>query len=158
MRHTISVLVRNEFGVLSRVVGMFSGRGYNIDSLNVAPTHDPKKSHVTIVTEGDDIVIEQICKQLHKLIDVIKVEDHTDGHVIALELAMFSLQPPEGAREEIMRLAEIYKAFVVDESPKTLTLRLTAESVEIDELQRRLEALGLQTAVRTGPLTIHCGA
>lgn len=158
MRHTISVLVRNEFGVLSRVVGMFSGRGYNIDSLNVAPTHDPKKSHMTIVTEGEDVVIEQICKQLHKLIDVIKVEDHTDGDVIALELAMFSLHPPDGAREEIMRLAEIYKASVVDDSQKVLILRLTAESVEIDELQRRLEALGLLAAVRTGPLAIHCGA
>ncbi len=158
MRHTISVLVRNEFGVLSRVVGMFSGRGYNIDSLNVAPTHDSKKSHITIVTEGDDIVIEQICKQLHKLIDVIRVEDHTDGNTVAFELAMFNLQPPEGAREEILRLAELYKAFVVDNSTKALVLRLTAESVEIDELQRRLETLGLLTAVRTGPLTIHCGA
>ncbi len=103
MRHTISVWVRNDFGVLSRVVGMFSGRGYNIDSLNVAPTLDEQVSHMTIVTQGDDETIEQITKQLHKLIDVITVKDHTQTEFVGRELALLTVQPAPESRAEVFR-------------------------------------------------------
>ena len=111
MRHTISVLVRNEFGVLSRVAGMFSGRGYNIDSLNVAPTLDPKVSHMTLVTTGDDETIEQITKQLHKLIDVITVKDFVGvADFVGRELAMLKVAPAPDARDEVLRIVEIFRA------------------------------------------------
>lgn len=103
MRHTITVLVENEFGVLSRVAGLFSGRGFNIDSLSVAPTNDESISRMTIVTRGDDQILEQITKQLNKLIDVIKVIDFTDGEVIEREMALIKVTAEDDARAEIGR-------------------------------------------------------
>ena len=158
MRHTLSVLVRNEFGVLSRVVGMFSGRGYNIDCLNVAPTLDAKVSHVTIVTEGEDEIIEQISKQLHKLIDVIKVTDHTAGTFVDREMAMLKVTPAPEARAEVLRITEIFRGRIVDVGPKSFVIEMTGARDKIEAIARLLEPLGLREIVRTGPLAMLRGA
>ncbi len=157
MRHTISVLVRNEFGVLSRVAGMFSGRGYNIDSLNVAPTLDPKVSHMTLVTHGDDDTIEQITKQLHKLIDVMKVTDFLDSPFVARELAMLKVAPTPEQRAEVLRIVEIFRGKIVDVSPKSFVIEVTGGAEKIDAISRMLEPLGLREVVRTGPLAVMRG-
>lgn len=158
MRHTISVLVRNEFGVLSRVVGMFSGRGYNIDSLNVAPTLEPGVSHITLVTSGEEEIIEQITKQLHKLIDVIKVIDHTAGTFVDREIAMLKVLPTPEGRAEVLRISEIFRGKIVDVGPRSLVIELTGGRDKIDAARRLLEPLGLREMVRTGPLAILRGA
>ena len=158
MRHTISIRVRNEFGVLSRVVGMFSGRGYNIDSLNVAPTLDPKVSHNTVVTHGDDETIEQITKQLHKLIDVTTVKDHSEGEFVGRELAMIKVSPPPEARAEVLRIAEIFRGKIVDVDPKSFVIELTGSPDKIDAIRRLLEPLGIRELVRTGPLALVRGS
>ena len=158
MRHTISIRVRNEFGVLSRVVGMFSGRGYNIDSLNVAPTLDPKVSHITVVTHGDDETIEQITKQLHKLIDVTTVKDHSEGEFVGRELSMIKVSPPPEARAEVMRIAEIFRGKIVDVDPKSFVIELTGSPDKIDAIRRLLEPLGIRELVRTGPLALVRGS
>jgi acetolactate synthase-1/3 small subunit len=158
MRHTISVWVRNEFGVLSRVVGMFSGRGYNIDSLNVAPTLDEKVSHMTIVTHGDDDTIEQITKQLHKLIDVVTVKDYTGGEFVGRELALLTVAPPPEARAEVMRITEIFRGKIVDVGQKSFVVEVTGSPDKIDAISRLLAPLGLQHRVRTGPLAASRGA
>jgi len=157
MRHTLSVLVRNEFGVLSRVVGMFSGRGYNIDCLNVAPTLDPKVSHITIVTEGEDEVVEQISKQLHKLIDVIRVLDHTAGTFVDREMAMLKVAPAPEARAEVLRIAEIFRGKIVDVGPKSFVIEMTGAREKIEAIARLLEPLGLREMTRTGPLAMLRG-
>jgi acetolactate synthase-1/3 small subunit len=159
VRHTISVLVRNEFGVLSRVAGMFSGRGYNIDSLNVAPTLDPRVSHMTVVTTGDDDTIEQITKQLHKLIDVITVKDYVGAtEVVTRELAMLKVAPTPQDRAEVLRVVEIFRAKIVDVSPRSFVVEVTGNQDKIDAITRLLEPLGLQQLVRTGPLAVARGA
>lgn len=152
MRHTISVWVRNEFGVLSRVVGMFSGRGYNIDSLNVAPTLDESVSHITLTTHGDDETIEQITKQLHKLIDVITVKDHSAGAFVARDLALLTVEPAPEARAEVLRVAEIFRGKIVDVGPRSFVIEVTGGPEKIDAMVRLLEPLGLAALVRTGPL------
>ena len=157
MRHTISVWVRNEFGVLSRVVGMFSGRGYNIDSLNVAPTLDKKVSHMTIVTEGDDETIEQITKQLHKLIDVITVKDHTESDFVRRGLALLTVQPPAEARAEVFRIVEIFRGKIIDVGQKSFVVEVTGSPDKIDAFTRLVEPLGLVARVRTGPLAVARG-
>lgn len=158
MRHTISVLVRNEFGVLSRVVGMFSGRGYNIDSLNVAPTLDPSVSNMTIVTNGADETIEQITKQLHKLIDVMTAKDFVDQKdFVGRELAMLKVAPTPEGRAEVLRIVEIFRGKIVDVSPKSFIIEVTGGQDKIDAMSRLLEPLGLQQVVRTGPLAVARG-
>jgi acetolactate synthase-1/3 small subunit len=157
VRHTISVLVRNEFGVLSRVAGMFSGRGYNIDSLNVAPTLNPKVSNMTIVTEGDDETIEQITKQLHKLIDVIKVTDHTAGSFVDREMAVLKITPAPEARTEVLRITEIFRGKIVDVGAKSFVIEVTGRNDKIEALVRLLEPLGLREVIRTGPLAMARG-
>jgi acetolactate synthase-1/3 small subunit len=157
MRHTISIRVRNEFGVLSRVVGMFSGRGYNIDSLNVAPTLDPEVSHITIVTHGDDDTIEQITKQLHKLIDVMTVKDHTEGDFVGRELAMIKVAPPPEARAEVLRITEIFRGKIVDVDAKSFVIELTGVPEKIAAICRLLGSLGIRELVRTGPLAVARG-
>jgi acetolactate synthase-1/3 small subunit len=157
VRHTISILVRNEFGVLSRVAGMFSGRGYNIDSLNVAPTLDGKVSHITIVTQGDDETIEQITKQLHKLIDVITVKDFAEGEYVGRELAMLKVAPAPETRAEVLRIAEIFRGKIIDVSPKSFVIEVTGSRDKIDAITRLLEPLGLKQLVRTGPLAVARG-
>ncbi|HVP28576.1 MAG TPA: acetolactate synthase small subunit [Myxococcota bacterium] len=157
MRHTISVLVRNEFGVLSRVAGMFSGRGYNIDSLNVAPTLDPKVSNMTIVTEGDDETIEQITKQLHKLIDVMKVTDHLEGSFVDREMAVMKVAPTAEQRAEVLRVVEIFRGRIVDVGAKSFVVEVTGRRDKIAAMAKLLEPLGLREIVRTGPLAMARG-
>ncbi len=150
MEHTISVRVRNEFGVLSRVAGLFSARGYNIDSLCVAETLDPKVSQITMVTHGDDDTTEQIIKQLYKLIDVIKVSDQPTGSFVARELALLKVRTlPEG-RAEVMRIAEIFRGKIVDVTPDSYTIEVTGTAGKIRAVIDLLVPLGLVDVTRTG--------
>lgn len=133
MRHLISVLLENESGALSRVVGLFSQRGYNIETLTVAPTEDPTLSRMTIVTTGDLRVIEQITKQLHKLVDVLKVSDITEGNHIEREIMLVkSRANTPDARDEVKRLTEIFRGQIVDVSPELYTVQLVGTSDKLD--------------------------
>lgn len=157
MEHTISVRVRNEFGVLSRVANLFSARGYNIDSLNVAETLDPKVSQMTIVTHGDDDAIEQITKQLYKLIDVIRVHDHQGDLYVARELALFKVRTELEHRAEVMRIVEIFRGKIVDVSPESYTLEVTGSAGKIRALADLLRPLGLEDVIRTGRVAVSRG-
>jgi acetolactate synthase-1/3 small subunit len=157
MRHTITVLVENEFGVLSRVAALFSGRGFNIDSLSVAPTNDEKMSRMTIVTRGDDQILEQVTKQLNKLVDIIKVIDFAEGSVIERELALIKVTAEEASRAEVLRIADIFRAKVIDVTPKSYTIEATGAPSKIDAILELLRPLGLKELVRTGPAAIGRG-
>ncbi len=154
MRHIISVLVENKFGVLSRVSGLFSGRGYNIESISVGPTLDSKTAQMTIVTVGDDQIIEQITKQLNKLIDVIKVADLTEFDHVEREMALIKVSPRPEARAEALRLADIFRAVIVDSSPKTYTIQVTGDEKKIEAIIELLRPLGIKEIVRTGKVAI----
>jgi acetolactate synthase-1/3 small subunit len=154
MQHIISVLVENKFGVLSRVSGLFSGRGFNIDSLSVAETQDPSVSRMTIVTRGDDKIIEQITKQLNKLIDVIKVNDFTDQKFVERELALIRVQATASTRAELLGVVDIFRCKVVDVSPKTYTLEITGDVNKIEAIIEILKPLGIKEIVRTGRIAI----
>ncbi len=150
MRHTISVLVENKFGVLTRVAALFSGRGYNIDSLNVAPTHDPKTSKMTIVTRGDDATLEQIVKQLNKLIDVIEVKDFRDGEYIDRELVMVKVAVNSKTRAEVMQVTDIFRAKIVDVQPKSLTIEVTGSEGKVEKFLDLMVGFGILELTRTG--------
>ncbi|OGP21965.1 MAG: acetolactate synthase small subunit [Deltaproteobacteria bacterium GWA2_55_10] len=150
MRHTISVLVCNEFGVLSRISGLFSGRGFNIESLSVAETLDPEISRMTIVTSGDDKVLEQINKQLNKLVNVIKVYDFTDEEHIERELALIKVNLTSETRAEIISIVDIFRAKVVDVSPRTYTIEITGDEEKIRAITELLRPFGIKEIVRTG--------
>jgi acetolactate synthase-1/3 small subunit len=158
MLHTISVLVENEFGVLSRVASLFSGRGFNIDSLSVAPTNEDGMSRMTIVTRGDDQVLEQITKQLNKLIDVIKVIDFTDGSGVEREMALIKVTAEDENRAEVLRIVDIFRAKIIDVTPKSYTIEATGNPVKIDAILDLLRPLGLKELVRTGAVAIGRGA
>ena len=158
MRHTITVLVENEFGVLSRVSGLFSGRGFNIDSLSVAPTNEDGISRITIVTRGDEQILEQINKQLNKLIDVIKVIDFTDESVIEREIALIKVTAEDESRAEVLRIVEIFRAKIIDVTPRSSTIEATGSPSKIDAILELLRPLGLKELVRTGPAAIGRGA
>ena len=162
MQHTITVLVENEFGVLSRVAGLFSGRGFNIDSLSVAPTNEDGISRMTIVTRGDEQILEQINKQLNKLIDVIKVIDFTDGSAIEREMALIKVTAEEENRAEVLRIVDIFRAKIIDVTPKSYTIghtiEVTGAAVKVDAILELLRPLGLKELVRTGPVAIGRGA
>ena len=128
MRHTISVLVENKFGVLTRVAGLFSGRGYNIDTLNVGPTHDSGLSRMTIVTTGDDTTLEQIVKQLNKLPNVIKVQNFREGEYVDRELVLVKVGVDSKSRAEVMQITDIFRAKIVDVQPKTLAIEITGNA------------------------------
>src|ERR687891_1591051 len=149
-KHTISVLVENKFGVLSRVAGLFSARGYNIESLSVGETLDPSVSRMTIVVTGDEFVIEQVMKQLHKLIDVIKVNDLTDDSHVERELVLIRVNAEPQHREEILRTADIFRARVVDVTPVSFTLEATGDEAKLEALVELLRPMGIQELVRTG--------
>jgi len=157
MRHIISIMLENEAGALSRVAGLFSARGYNIESLNVAPTEDPTMSRMTIVTRGSDAVIEQICKQLNKLIEVVALQDLTDGEHIERELMLVKMQAEGEAREEIKRMADIFKGRIIDVSDRTYTVELTGTSVELDSFLKAFDRHQILETVRTGASGIGCG-
>ena len=158
MQHTISVLVENEFGVLSRVAGLFSGRGFNIESLSVAPTNEEGMSRMTIVTRGDEQILEQINKQLNKLIDVIKVIDFTDGSGIERELALIKVTAEDESRAEVLRIVDIFRAKIIDVTPKSYTIEATGSPVKVDAILDLLRPLGLKELVRTGAVAIGRGA
>ena len=131
MRHTLSVLVENKFGVLTRISGLFSGRGFNIDTLNVAPTQDPTQSRMTIVVKGDDTVLEQVTKQLNKLVDIIKVQDFRDGEYVDRELVLIKVGVDIKSRAEVMQICDIFRAKIVDVGHKTVTVELTGNESKI---------------------------
>ena len=157
MKHTISVLVENEFGVLSRVVGLFSGRGFNIESLTVAPTLETSISRMTIVTRGDEQILEQITKQLNKLIDVIKVIDFTDEEFVERELALVKVTAEDNTRAEVLRIVDIFRANVVDVTPRTYTIEITGAPKKINAILELLRPLGLKELVRSGPVVLGRG-
>ena len=150
MRHTISVLVENKFGVLTRVAGLFSGRGYNIDTLNVGPTHDPKISRMTIVTRGDDATIEQIVKQLNKLPDVLKVQDFRDGEYVDRELVLVKVAVDAKARAEVMQITDIFRAKIVDVQARTLTIEITGNESKVEKFIQLMNTFGITELTRTG--------
>ncbi|MSN24429.1 MAG: acetolactate synthase small subunit [Geobacter sp.] len=158
MQHTISVMVENEFGVLSRVASLFSGRGFNIDSLSVAPTNEEGLSRMTIVTRGDDKILEQINKQLNKLIDVLKVIDFTDGSGIEREMALIKVTAEDESRAEVLRVVDIFRAKIIDVTPKSYTIEATGNPLKIDAILDLLRPLGLKEVVRTGAVAIGRGA
>ncbi len=154
MRHTISVLVENKFGVLSRVSGLFSGRGYNIESLSVGETIDPQISTMTIVTTGDDQIIEQITKQLNKLIDVIKVTDMTELEHVEREMVLVKVSPRQEDKAEVLSLTEIFRGRIVDSSQKTYTIEITGDEKKIEAFIELMKPMGIKEFVRTGKVAI----
>src|SRR5437773_9296141 len=156
-KHTVSVLVENRFGVLSRVAGLFSARGYNIESLSVGETLDPAVSRMTLVVRGDEFVIEQVTKQLHKLIDVIKVNDLTDDHHVERELVLIRVNAEPQHRAEILRTADIFRAKVIDVTSVSFILEATGDEMKLEALIELLRPMGIQEIVRTGKVAIARG-
>lgn len=154
MRHTLSVLVENRFGVLARIAGMFSGRGFNIDTLNSGPTHDPAISHITIVVRGDDAVLEQVIKQLDKLVDVIKIEDFRDGEYVDRELVLLRVNATKETRAEVVQLCDIFRAKVVDIQPTNLVIELTGHDAKITKFLKMLTPFGITDLARTGKVAM----
>jgi acetolactate synthase-1/3 small subunit len=157
-RHIISVLVENQFGVLARISGLFSGKGYNIDSLCVAETPDPRFSRMTVVTHGDERVVEQIVKQLNRLIDVIRVIDLTDEPHVERELVLVKVAAEGPLRGEIIQVAEIFRARIVDVAPKSLTIETTGDEGKINAIFHMLRPYGIIEVVRTGKVALSRGA
>jgi len=157
MRHTISILVKNEFGVLSRVSGLFSARGFNIESLSVAETLDPQLSRITLVTVGNDQIIEQILKQLHKLIDVLKVSDLTGKDFVERELALIKVTAEERTRAEVLRIVDIFRSKVVDVTQKSYTIEITGTEEKIVAMINLLRPMGIREIIRTGKVAIPRG-
>jgi acetolactate synthase-1/3 small subunit len=153
-QHVISVRVENKSGVLARVAGLFSARGYNIDSLAVSETEQPDMSVMTIVARGDDRVIEQVKKQLNKLIDVIKVTDFTGEDVVHRELALVRVHASAENRAELLGIVDIFRCKVVDVSPRSYTLEVTGDQNKIEALLEILQPLGVKEVVRTGRAAI----
>jgi acetolactate synthase-1/3 small subunit len=154
MRHTISVLLENKFGALTRVAGLFSGRGYNIDTLNVGPTHDPKTSRMTIVTRGDDATVEQIVKQLNKLVDVIEVTDFRDGEYVDRELVLVRVKTGKDNRAEVAQLTELFRAKVVDVQTASLTIEITGGESKIEKFLTLMRDFGVLDITRTGKVAL----
>ena len=154
MRHTISVLVENKFGVLTRVSGLFSGRGYTIDSRNVAPTHDATLSRMTIVTRGDDATVEQICKQLEKLIDSVKIVNYSKTDYIDRELVLVRVSANGQNRAEICQLAELFRAKVVNVQPDNIVIEITGAETKINQFLLLVKDFGILDLTRTGVVAL----
>ena len=154
MRHTISVLVENKFGVLARIAGMFSGRGFNIDSLNVAPTHDPSLSRITTVLKGDETALDLCIKQLRKLINVVEVIDFKEGQAVARELVLVKIKADTRTRPEIVQIADIFRAKIVNLTPENLIVQLTGDEEKVNALLGLLEPFGILELARTGRLAL----
>lgn len=154
MRHTISVLVENKFGVLARVSGMFSGRGFNIDSLNVAPTHDATLSRITAVLRGDDAQLDLCIKQLRKLVNVVEVIDFKEGQAVDRELVLVKVRASTNTRSEIVQIADIFRAKIVNLASDNLIIELTGDDDKINALLGLLEPFGILELARTGRLAL----
>ncbi len=154
-RHVLSVLVENEPGVLSRVVGLFSGRGFNIDSLNVAPALEDGTSHMTITTYGDSMILEQIMKQLHKIVSVIKVVDFSELQAVEREMMFVKVQAEGPARGEILRTVEIFRCKVVDVSHNEMTIEATGDHEKLEAILSLLQRFGLKEIARTGSVAMR---
>lgn len=155
--HIISVLVENKSGVLSRVAGLFSGRGFNIESLSVGPTLDQSVSMMTIVTRGDERIVEQITKQLNKLIDIIKVTDLAEREYLVRETALIKINISAKDRAEALRVTDIFRAKVVDSTNNTYTIEITGDEKKIEAIINLLRPLGIKEIVRTGRIAIARG-
>jgi acetolactate synthase I/III small subunit len=154
MRHTISVLVENKFGVLARVTGLMSGRGFNIDSLNVAPTHDASLSRITIVLKGDDAALDLCMKQLAKLVNVVDVSDFDEGQAVSREMALIKVKADAKTRAEILQFAEVFRAKIVNLSPETLIIEMTGDDDKVNSFLGLLEPFGVLELARTGRLAL----
>ncbi len=157
MRHIISILIENESGALSRVAGLFSARGYNIESLTVAPTEDATLSRMTLVTRGNDEIIEQITKQLNKLVDIVKLVDLTEGVHIEREMLMVKVKAEGDDRTEVARLADFFRGKVIDVTDRTYTIELTGETSKLDAFIRVLSEGRILEVVRSGAMGISRG-
>ncbi|MDR2195504.1 MAG: acetolactate synthase small subunit [Gallionellaceae bacterium] len=157
MRHIISLLMENEAGALSRVAGLFSARGYNIESLTVAPTEDPTLSRMTIVTSGSDAVIEQINKQLNKLVDVVTVLDLSDGEHLERELMLVKVCAKRADRDELTRLMDDFHGRIIDVSDNTYVVELTGSGEKLDGFLAAIDHSLILETVRTGASGIGCG-
>ncbi|MDE3057816.1 MAG: acetolactate synthase small subunit [Bacteroidota bacterium] len=153
-KHTISLLVENKFGAFNRIAGLFAAKGYNIDSLTVGPTEDDEISRMTIVTRGDDSVIEQIMKQLNKLINTVKVADLTYESFVERDLALIKVQTKPDTRSEIMQIAEIFRAKIVDISPRTVTVEAVGSEQKVDAIIKMLKPFGIKELARTGRVAL----
>ena len=158
MRHILSMLVENESGALSRIAGLFSARGYNIESLTVAPTDDPSLSRMTLVTRGNDDIVEQIKKQLNKLIDVVKLQDLSEGEHIEREMMLIKLRAVGADREELKRLTDIFRAKVIDVTDASYIVELTGASKKLDAFIQTVPEGLITEVVRSGPTGIARGA
>ncbi|MDX1518530.1 MAG: acetolactate synthase small subunit [Gammaproteobacteria bacterium] len=150
MRHILSLLLENEAGSLSRVAGLFSARAYNIESLTVAPTEDPTVSRLTLVTSGSDEIIEQITKQVNKLVDVIKVVDLSESSHIERELMLIKLEARGAGREEVKRMADIFRGRIIDVTEKTYTIEMTGDGKKLDAFIKALDSKLILEVVRSG--------
>jgi len=155
MRHTISVLVENKFGVLARVAGMISGRGFNIDSLNVAPTHDASLSRITIVLNGDTAALDLCTKQLRKLVNVVEVMEFKDGQTVARELILVKVRADAKQRAEILQIKEIFRARIANLGPDSIIVELTGDEDKVSACLALLEPFGILEIARTGRLALN---
>lgn len=158
MKHTLAILVENRPGVLTRVAGLFSRRGYNIESLAVGVTDNPEISRMTIVVSGDDHVLEQVSKQLNKLIDVIRVSDLEPDETIERELAFFKVKVDKGNRSEIMQIVDVFRAQIVDVGVKSLIVAVTGSKDKIEAIEQLLRNFGIIEEARTGKIAMNRGA
>lgn len=152
MRHTISVLVENKFGVLARVAGMFSGRGFNIDTLNVAPTHDASLSRITAVLKGDDSALDLCIKQLRKLVNVVDVVDFTEGQAVSRELVLIKVKADSKTRSEIMQISDIFRTKIVNVSHDSVIIEMTGDDAKVSAFLKLVEPFGILELARTGAL------
>ncbi len=157
MRHTLSVLVENQPGVLTRVAGLFARRGYNIESLAVGETHDPSVSCMTIIAGGDDLVIEQVVKQVDKLIDVIEVRDISQVEYVDRELVLIKVKAEPSVRSGIMQIVDIFRARIVDIGQETLIIECTGDEGKIQAIEKSLRPFGILELVRTGKIAMVRG-
>ena len=153
-KHTISILVENKFGALNRIVGLFSARGYNIDSISVGTSEDDSVARVTIVSKGDDDIIEQIIKQLNKLVDVTKVVDLTYDSFVERELVLVKVSANRTTRPELMQISEIFRSKIIDISPRSITVEATGSEQKVDALIKMLSPFGIKEIARTGRVAL----
>ena len=154
MRHTISVLVENKFGVLNRIAGMFSGRGFNIDTLNVGPTLDPATSRMTIVVRGDDTVLDQVTKQLRKLVDVIELQDFSDNESVDRELVLMRVNVTPQTRGEVMQICDTIRAKIIDVQRHNVSIEITGDDSKISKFILLMETFGISDLTRTGKIAL----